>query len=67
MAIERLGATTRDAIYVGDTTIDAEAAQNAVVGFVGLLTGYAQRDDFEAYKPLAVLRDVGQLPEYLGV
>jgi phosphoglycolate phosphatase len=66
MAIKRLEATQGDAIYVGDTTIDAEAAQNAGVGFVGLLSGFAQRGDFEAYKPLAVLRDVTELPEYLG-
>jgi phosphoglycolate phosphatase len=66
MAIERLDATPSDAIYVGDTTIDAEAARNAGVGFVGLLSGFALRDDFAEYKPLAVLRDVGELPEYLG-
>jgi phosphoglycolate phosphatase len=66
MAIERLDATTDEAIYAGDTTIDAEAARNAGVGFVGLLSGFAQRDDFREYKPLAVLDDVGQLPEWLG-
>ena len=66
MAIERLDATRDEAIYVGDTTIDAEAARNAGVGFVGLLSGFARRDDFSEYKPLVVLDDVGQLPEYLG-
>ena len=66
MAIERLEATQTEAIYVGDTTIDAEAANNAGLGFVGLLSGYAQRSDFDPYKPLAVLSDVGELPEYLG-
>ena len=66
MALERLEATQSEAIYVGDTTIDAEAARNAGVGFVGLLSGFAQRDDFAEYKPLAVLSDVGELPEYLG-
>jgi phosphoglycolate phosphatase len=66
MAIKRLEATQSEAIYVGDTTIDAEAANNAGLGFVGLLSGYAQRSDFDVYKPLAVLPDVGELPEYLG-
>jgi phosphoglycolate phosphatase len=66
MAIERLDANQDEAIYVGDTTIDAEAARNAGVGFVGLLSGFALRDEFEVYKPLAVLHDVGELPEYLG-
>jgi phosphoglycolate phosphatase len=66
MALERLDATREEAIYVGDTTIDAEAAANAGVGFVGLLSGFAQRDDFRQYKPLAVLDDVSQLPEWLG-
>ena len=40
--------------------------EDAGLGFVGLLSGYAQRTDFEPYKPLAVLREVGELPEYLG-
>jgi phosphoglycolate phosphatase len=66
MAIERLDASKDEAIYVGDTTIDAEAAGNAGVGFIGLLSGFAQRDDFSDYKPLAVLDDVSQLPEWLG-
>jgi phosphoglycolate phosphatase len=66
MAIERLEATKDEAIYVGDTTIDAEAARNAGVGFVGLLSGFAERGDFSEYKPIVVLDDVSQLPEYLG-
>lgn len=66
MAIERLDATRDEALYVGDTPIDAEAASNAGVGFVGLLSGFALRDDFREYKPLAVLDGVGQLPEWLG-
>ena len=65
MAVERLEATREEVVYVGDTTIDAEAARNAGIGFVGLLSGYATRADFDTYKPLAVLRDVGELPEYL--
>jgi phosphoglycolate phosphatase len=66
MAIERLDAAQHEAIYVGDTTIDAEAARNAGVGFVGLLSGFAARDDFRWYRPLVVLDDVSQLPEWLG-
>jgi phosphoglycolate phosphatase len=66
MAVERLDAAPHEAIYVGDTTIDAEAARNAGIGFVGLLSGFAQREDFDDYRPLAVLRDVGELPGYLG-
>ena len=37
--LDRLGARPAEALYVGDTVIDAETAVRARVPFVGVLTG----------------------------
>ena len=47
-AIEHLGAAEKDAIFVGDTVIDAEAA-NAGVAFAAVTTGTTTREDFIPY------------------
>jgi phosphoglycolate phosphatase len=67
LAMERLGVEADDAIYVGDTTIDAEAAANAGLRFVGVLTGVTTRQEFEPYASLTLLESVQQLPELLGI
>ena len=51
LALERLAVAPADAIYVGDTTIDAEAAANAGLRFVAVLTGPTTRADFAPYRP----------------
>ena len=52
------------AIYVGDTTIDAEAARYAGVPFVGVLSGVTTRAEMEAYAHAAILADVGGVPAF---
>jgi phosphoglycolate phosphatase len=67
LAMQKLGAEPDDAIYVGDTTIDAEAAANAGLRFVGVLTGVTTREEFGPYASIALLDSVRQLPELLGL
>ena len=67
LALERLAVPAEDAIYVGDTTIDAAAAANASVRFVAVLTGPTTRDDFATCATAAVLDSVAGLPDVLGV
>jgi phosphoglycolate phosphatase len=67
LALERLGVEADDAIYVGDTTIDAAAAANAGLRFVGVLTGVTTREEFVPYASLTLLDSVGELPEFLGL
>jgi phosphoglycolate phosphatase len=66
MALERLGAEPDDALYVGDTTIDAEAAARAGLRFVAVLTGPTSAEEFADYKTEAVLLSVQDLPAFLG-
>ncbi len=67
LALERLEVPPAEAIYVGDTTIDAEAAANAGLRFVGVLTGPTTRDDFAPFAAAAILETVGGLPDLIGV
>jgi len=67
MALERLGVDADDAIYVGDTVIDAEAAANANLRFIGVLTGPTAAAEFEPYQKLTLLPTVNDLPGYLGL
>lgn len=67
LALKRLDVAAADAIYVGDTTIDAEAAANAGLSFVGVLTGPTTRDDFASFATTAILETVGELPDLIGV
>ncbi len=66
IAIERLDAAG-SAFYVGDTTIDAEAAGNAGVPFVAVLTGVTDAAAFAPYQPAATLTSVAGLPAFLGL
>ena len=67
LALERLDMEADGAIYVGDTTIDAEAAANAGLRFVGVLTGPTSRAEMAAYPALALLESVADLPEFLAL
>jgi len=66
MALERLDASG-SAFYCGDTTIDAEAAANAGLPFVAVLTGVTEAAFFDPYAPLATLPSVAGLPAFLGL
>jgi phosphoglycolate phosphatase len=67
LALQRLDVPPADAIYVGDTTIDAEAAANANLRFVAVLTGSTAREDFATHTTAAILETVGALPDLLGL
>jgi phosphoglycolate phosphatase len=67
LAVEHLGAAPQDALYVGDTTIDAEAAANAHVRFVAVLTGPTTREDFTVCETAAILESIAGFPELIGL
>ena len=41
-ALEHLGSTPEETLYIGDSTVDAETARNAGVDFAGVLNGMTQ-------------------------
>jgi phosphoglycolate phosphatase len=62
-AASRVGVTAAEAVYVGDTVIDGEAAANAGVRFVAVLSGVTAREDFLSLDPVAILDGIAGLPD----
>lgn len=48
-------------LYVGDTTIDAEASHQAGIDFVAVLSGTTPAMAFHPYNPVAILQNVNDL------
>lgn len=65
-ALSRLGVTQRDAIMIGDSAADIEAASNAGVFSVGLRNGYSSVP-LESLSPGAIIDDLSGLPDALAV
>jgi len=61
MALASLQVPAERALYIGDHTVDAAAAQAAGVAFVGVLTGTTGRDELMALGARLVLGSVGEL------
>lgn len=60
-ALRMLHTAPENAIYIGDSAVDARCAMDAGVPFAGVLTGTAARRDLEAFPHLAVVRDLAEL------
>ncbi len=63
LAVERLGCRLQDALYVGDSVVDAEAAQQAGVSFAAVLSGVTRREEFDAFPSAAVVENLRQLTD----
>ena len=66
LALSRLGTSREDALYVGDSFIDGQTAQNAGVPFAAVLTGTTGRDELLRYSPLTVADGIGGVAEFFG-
>jgi len=60
-----LGVGKDEALYVGDSVVDAQCAKNAGVMFVGVLSGGAKKRDFEEIGASCVLSSLSELPAFL--
>lgn len=66
LALNGLGIESGKAVYVGDSSTDAQTAHNAAVPFIAVLSGVTGRDGFDDYEPCYTLKDVGGLPGILS-
>jgi len=64
-AFAQLGISSTESLYVGDHTVDAEAATRASVPFLAVLTGATPREAFLSQATVGVLDSVVDLPEFL--
>ena len=65
-ALDKAGAGADDAVMVGDTTWDIEAAKRAGVATIAVMTGGFGRDELEDAGAAAVFDSVAELRERLG-
>ena len=66
LAAERLGGAPPEVLYVGDSVIDAEAAQRGGMSFVAVLSGVTPREAFRDYATVAILDTLNELPVVLA-
>jgi phosphoglycolate phosphatase len=61
LALERLGGQKSDVLYIGDSLVDANAANNAAVDFAAVTTGTTQAREFEALPHIKIMNDLSEL------
>lgn len=58
----RLGSSPKEAVYVGDSPVDIQAARAAGTWVVGVLTGTSDYDTLRKEGPDRIINNVGELP-----
>ena len=66
-AMSRMQMDTDDVRYVGDSTVDALAAERAKVPFIAVLSGTTSETEFNETAKIAVIDDISTLPRLLRV
>lgn len=61
MALDHFHIAKKDALYIGDSFVDAEAARNAGLDFVGITTGATSRENLASYPHVAIFDDLAEL------
>jgi phosphoglycolate phosphatase len=65
MALEKLGHSPAQTVYVGDSVVDAETAKRANAAFVAVLSGVTPKEAFRDYSPIAIIDNLRILPSLL--
>ncbi len=60
-ALEMLNCKKEEVLYLGDSTVDAEAAHRAEVDFAGILHGATTKEELEQYPHVAIGTDLNIL------
>lgn len=61
MAIEYFSYDKEEVLYIGDSYIDAKAAQNADIDFVAVTTGTTSMDEFEKYNHIEIVEKLSKI------
>ena len=67
LALERMGVKPEDALFCGDTVLDAGAAKNAGTHFAAVLGGTTQAEEFARFYPDHIAPDLWELTQWLGL
>lgn len=61
MALDKLKVNTDEILYIGDSIVDAETAQNANVDFCGITTGVTLHSELENYPHKKIINSLSEL------
>ncbi len=61
LALTHFAVDKSEALYIGDSTIDAEAGKNAGVDFAAVLTGATKREEFETFPYVKLMETFDEL------
>ncbi len=65
LAVSALGVAKEEALYVGDSLVDAKTAVNAGVPFAAVLTGTTTREDFAPYPRVYTGETIADIFQYI--
>lgn len=66
-AMKALGSNGKNTLYVGDSRVDAQAAQRIRVDFIGVLSGKTPRTTLEQYENLEIVKNLQEVIEYFAI
>jgi phosphoglycolate phosphatase len=64
-AVERLGGSREQTLFIGDSLTDAETARRAGVAFAAVLTGVTKEAEFRNYPVLSKADDLIQMTDWI--
>lgn len=62
-ALDRLGIAKEALVYIGDSVVDAQAAQAANIDFIGVLSGATTSGELEIYPHIVIIKRLKELLE----
>ena len=64
-ALEKMGLQKEEVVFIGDSLIDIQTAQNAGLRVFAVSTGAQTKEELEKAHPAAVLRRLGDLLHFI--
>ena len=64
--LNKTGIDKKDVLYVGDSGVDMQTAQNAGVNAIGVTWGFRSREELEDLHPLAIIDKAEELLDYFN-
>lgn len=64
-SLEYFNCNRKEVLYVGDSYIDAKAAENGQIDFIGVTTGTTSQNDFEEYNNIKIVNKLSSILEVI--
>lgn len=64
-SLNHFNCNKEEVLYIGDSYIDAESAENANVDFIGVTTGSTTRNDFEKYDNIKIVKNLSEILDFI--